>query len=90
MAEPINVDPMISKLIQLIEENDKSISESKGRLDGVGTVFKFMLEMINDNIIESLLTSASNDFTCSKQKLIKTCNRIYMFEHNIMHLYSTR
>ena len=38
MAEPFEVDPIISKPIQLIEEKDDAIRELNGSTDGVGTV----------------------------------------------------
>ena len=37
MAEPLEIDPTISKLIQLIEQTDDAIRELKGRVDGICT-----------------------------------------------------
>ena len=34
MAEPLDVDPIISKLIQLIEQKYDAIRELKSRIDG--------------------------------------------------------
>ena len=45
MAEPLDVDPTICKLIQLIEKDD-AIRELKGRVDGNCTCMKFVLEKI--------------------------------------------
>ena len=62
MGEEINVDGVRSKLIKIIEEKDKSINELKGRIDGVGTCLRFLLERMNNNIVEGRIMTASNDF----------------------------
>ena len=53
MAEPLDVDPTISKLIQLIEEKYGAIREIKSRIDGNYTCITFMLEKLNGNIIDT-------------------------------------
>ena len=44
MAEPLEVDNTISKLIQLIEEKYNAIREIKGRIDGNCTCIQFLHE----------------------------------------------
>ena len=34
MADPLDVDPIMFKLIQLIEEKNDAIKQLKGRIDG--------------------------------------------------------
>ena len=53
--------------MKLIEEKDKSINELKGRIDGVGTCLRFLLERMNNNIVEGRIMAASNDFKCFEQ-----------------------
>ena len=53
MAEPLDVDPTIPRLIELIEETDIAIRELKGRVDGNCACIKLLLEQINNNVIES-------------------------------------
>ena len=43
----------------LIEEIYKSINELKGRIDGVGTCLRFLLEKMINNIVESIIMTAS-------------------------------
>ena len=52
MAE-LEVDPIISKLIQLIEQKDGAVRGLKSRIDGNCTCIQFMLEKLNCNIIET-------------------------------------
>ena len=43
MAEPLEVDPTISKLIQLIEQKDDATRELKSMIDGSCTcIFSFL------------------------------------------------
>ena len=67
MGEELNQNEVILKLIKLIEEKDKSINELKGRIDGVGTCLRFLLERMNNNIVEGRIMAASNDFKCFEQ-----------------------
>ena len=90
MAEPLDVDPTISKLIKLIEEKYDAIRELKGRIDGVGTVVTFIIEQINGNTIETQMRFGSNDFNSFEAKVDKLANRIDMLETKIMYLFSTR
>ena len=62
MGEELNQNEVIFKLMKLIEEKDKSINELKGRIDGVGTCLRFLLERMNNNIVEGRIMTASNDF----------------------------
>ena len=51
MAEPLEVDPTISRLIQLVEDKDNAIRELKGRIDGNCTCITFLLDKLNCNVI---------------------------------------
>ena len=90
MAEPLEVDPTTSKLIQLIEQKDDAIRELKGRVDGNCTCIKFVLEEINGNIRSGQMKLGSNVFNSFEAKVDKIANRIDMLETNIMHLFSNR
>ena len=88
MAGPLEVDPTISKLIQLIEEQYNVIRELKGRIDGNCTCIKLMLETINGHIIETQIRFGSNDFNSFEAKGDTIANRIDMLETKLMHLSS--
>ena len=90
MAEDLIVDPTISELIQLIEEKDNALRELKGRIDGICTVVKVILEQINRNIISGQMKLGSNDVYLFEAKVYKIANRIDMFETKFMHLLSDR
>ena len=81
MCEELNQHEVVLKLMKLIEEKGKSINELKGRIDGVGTVIKFLLERMNNNIVESRIMTASNDFKSFENKVDKICNSLDMLEN---------
>ena len=74
--------------MELIEEKDKSINELKGRVDGVGTVIKFLLQRMNSNIVESRIITASNDFKSFENKVDKICCRLDMLENKLLLIYN--
>ena len=88
MTEPLDVDPTISKLIQLIENKNDAIRELQGRIDGNCTCIKFILEQINGNIIETQIKFGSNDFNSFEANIHKHASIIDMLETKIMHLLS--
>ena len=88
MTEPFEVDPIIPKLIQSIEEKDDATRELKGRVDGVATVLRFMIENINGNIISGQMKLGSNNYNSFETKLYKIVIRIDMLETKIMYLLS--
>ena len=84
MCEELKFDDVILKLMKLIEEKDKSINEFKSRVDGVGTVKKFLLERMNNNIVESRIMTASDDFKSFEHKVDKICHRLDMLENKLL------
>ena len=88
MCEELNQNEVILTLMKLIEEKDKSINGLKGRIDGVGTVIKFLLERMNNNIVESRIMTASNDFKYFENKVDKISYRLDMLEHKLLLIYS--
>ena len=88
MGEELNQNEVILKLMKLIEEKDKSINELKGRIDGVGTCLRFLLERMNNNIVEGRIMTASNDFKSFENKVDKICTRLDMFENKLLLIYN--
>ena len=88
MLEELNQNGVILKLMKLVEEKGKSINELKGRIDGVGTVIKFLLERMNNNIVESIIMTASNDFKSFEHKVDKICIRLDMLENKLLLIYN--
>ena len=84
MCEELNQNEVILTLMKLIEEKDKSINGLKGCIDGVGTVIKFLLERMNNNIVESRIMTASNDFKSFENKVDKVCNRLDMLGNKLL------
>ena len=74
--------------MKLIEEKDKSINELKSRVDGVGTCLRFLLERMNNNIVESRIMTASNDFKSFEHKVDKICHRLDMLENKLLLIYN--
>ena len=79
MCEKLNKHEIILKLMKPTENT--LINELKGRVGGVGTVIKFLLERMNNNIIESRIMTASNDFKSFENKVDKICNSLDMLEN---------
>ena len=89
MLEELNQHEVILKL-KLIEEKGTSINELKGRIDGVGTVIKFLLERMNNNIVESRIMTASSDFESFENALGKIIHRLDMLESKLIQVYSNK
>ena len=83
MAQELNVDPIITKLIKINEEKHIAINELKGRIDGVGTKNQFLLEMLNSYVIESRSSNVNNKFNAYEINLDKLVRRIDMLESNL-------
>ena len=88
MLEELNQNEVILTLMKLIEEKDKSINELKGRIDGVGTCLRFLLERMNNNIVEGRIMTASNDFKSFENKVDKICHRLDMLENKLLLIYN--
>ena len=88
MCEDIQVDPIITQLIKLVEEKDRAIKEFGGKIEGYSTVTQFLLERLNHNIVEARIQFASNDFNSFEIKVDKLCNRIDMLEQKLLYLYN--
>ena len=84
MAQVPDIEPIIMELKQMVEYKDHAILELKGRVDGVGTKLQFLLEKINNNIIESRLGNDNiNNYNAYELKLDKLCRRIDVLEQNL-------
>jgi len=84
MAEEIHVEPIITKLLKLVEEKDKAILELKSRIDGVGTKLQFLLERLNISIVEGRISNANNNnFESYEIKIDKLVRRIDILEQNL-------
>jgi len=88
MCEAIQVDPIITQLIKLVEEKYIAIKELGGKIKGYSTVTQFLLERLNHNIVEARIQFASNDFNSFEIKVDKLCNRIDMLEQKLLYLYN--
>ena len=88
MCEGLNQNEVISTLMKFIEAKYKSINEFKGRIGGVGTVIKFLLERMNNNIVESRIMTASDDFKSFEHKVDKICHRLDMLENKLLLIYN--
>jgi len=84
MAQEIHVEPIITKLLKLVEEKDKAILELKSRIDGVGTKLQFLLERLNISIVEGRISNANNNnFESYEIKIDKLVRRIDILEQNL-------
>ena len=88
MGEELNQIEVILKLMKLIEEKDKSINELKGRIDGVGTCLRFLLERMNNNIVEGRIMAASSGFKSFEHKVDKICIRLDMLKNTLLLIYN--
>ena len=87
MAEPLEIDPTISKLIQLIEQKDNAFGKFKSRIDGVGTVVKSLLEKPNGNVIETQMKiTGCSDNDELENNVDKISNQIIMIEERLVHV----
>ena len=76
MAEPLEIVPTISKLIQLIEEQYNAIRELNGRTDGNCTCITLILEQIHGHIISGQMKLASHDLSSFELNVYRICNLI--------------
>ena len=83
MAQELHVDPIITKLLKLVEEKDNKINELKGRIDGVGTKLQYLLERLNISVVESRISSVNHNFDAYEIKLDKLVRRIDILENNL-------
>ena len=84
MAEEIHVEPIITKLLKLVEEKDVAINQLKSRIDGVGTKLQFLLERLNISIVEGRISNANNNnFESYEIKIDKLVRRIDILEQNL-------
>ena len=83
MCEVPKIDPIIMEFKSLVEQKDKSILELKSRIDGVGTKLQFLLERLNNNIIESRLRLNNNNYDSYEIKIDKLVRRIDLLEQNL-------
>ena len=83
MAQELHVDPIITKLLKLVEEKDNKINELKGRIDGVGTKLQYLLERLNISVVESRISSVNNNFNAYEIKLDKLVRRLDILEQNL-------
>ena len=83
MAQEIHVDPIITKLLKLVEEKDVAILELKSRIDGVGTKLQYLLERLNISVIEGRISSVNNNFESYEIKIDKLVRRLDILEQNL-------
>ena len=83
MAQEIHVDPIITKLLKLVEEKDDKINQLKSRIDGVGTKLQFLIERLNISVVDSRVSSVNNNFNAYEIKLDKLVRRIDLLENNL-------
>ena len=88
MGEELNQNEVILKLMKLIEEKYKSINDLKGRIDGVGTCLRFLLERMNNNTVEGRIMAASTDFKYFEHEVDKICIRLDMLENKLLLIYN--
>ena len=83
MAQELHVEPIITKLLKLVEEKDNKINELKSRIDGVGTKLQYLLERLNISVVESRISSVNHNFNAYEIKLDKLCRRLDILENNL-------
>ena len=83
MAQELHVDPIITKLLKLVEEKDNKINELKSRIDGVGTKLQYLLERLNISVVESRISSVNHNFDAYEIKLDKLVRRLDILENNL-------
>ena len=83
MAQELHADPIITKLLKLVEEKDNKINELKSRIDGVGTKLQYLLERLNISVVESRISSVNHNFDAYEIKLDKLCRRLDILEQNL-------
>tara|TARA_Y100000389_G_scaffold34294_1_gene29166 strand:- start:409 stop:678 length:270 start_codon:yes stop_codon:yes gene_type:complete len=86
----LQIDPIITKLLKLVEEKDDKINQLKGRIDGVGTKLQFLLERLNISVVESRISSNNNNFDAYEIKLDKLVRRIDLLENNLLQYFHNK
>jgi len=90
MAEEIHVEPIITKLLKLVEEKDIAINQLKSRIDGVGTKLQFLLERLNISIVESRISNVNNNFDAYEIKIDKLVRRLDLLENNLFQYFRNK
>ena len=90
MAQELHVDPIITKLLKLVEEKDNKINELKGRIDGVGTKLQYLLERLNISIVEGRISAVNNNFDAYEIKIDKLVRRIDILENNLFQYFQNK
>ena len=90
MAQEIHVDPIITKLLKLVEEKDIAINQLKSRIDGVGTKLQFLLERLNISIVESRISNVNNNFDAYEIKIDKLVRRLDLLENNLFQYFRNK
>ena len=84
MAQVPDVDKYIMQLKQIIEEKNVAILQLRSRIDGNCTMLRFLLERMNNNIIESRLSYVNNNgYDAYEIKLDKLVREIDVLEQNL-------
>ena len=83
MAQELHVDPIITKLLKLVEEKDIAINQLKSRIDGVGTKLQYLLERLNSSVVESRISGVNNNFESYELKIDKLVRRLDILEQNL-------
>ena len=79
----LQIDPIITKLLKLVEEKDKAILELKGRIDGVGTKLQYLIERLSISVVEGRISSVNHNFDAYEIKIDKLCRRLDLLEQNL-------
>jgi predicted RNase H-like nuclease (RuvC/YqgF family) len=91
MAQELHVDPIITKLLKLVEEKDNKINELKSRIDGFSTKIQFMLERLNISIVEGRISAVNNNnFSSYEIKIDKLVRRLDLLENNLFQYFRNK
>ena len=90
MCEEPKIDPIITKLLKLVEEKDNKINELKSRIDGVGTKLQYLIERLNISVVESRISSVNNNFEAYEIKLDKLVRRLDLLEQNLFQYFQNK
>ena len=83
MTQELHVEPIITKLLKLVEEKDNKVNELKSRIDGVGTKLQYLIERLNISVIDSRISSVNNNYDAYEIKLDKLVRRLDLLENNL-------
>ncbi len=90
MCEELKVDPIITKLLKLVEEKDDKINQLTSRVDGVGTKLQYLLERLNISVIESRISNVNNNFESYEIKIDKLVRRLDLLEQNLFQYFQNK